>query len=465
MVFLLLVLFSGGLALTGFPPSHPWDEIHFVGAADHFARTGTIANPHFTLFLESAGLRTDRFYYYPPGYSIVLGAWLRLVPLSTASLLLYSAIVSFVFLGSIFVLLETHSQPTICLLPAMVFYVLAAARSGFRPDCTGYALLVLGLALWGRAEFAFVAAGALSLLMATLTSPTLLFYAVPIGSAVLAGTLWRSAPSLVRRRYSLVSGLLLGLMVGAAVFLVAIRGEVSEFLSEFMVAVGSSSSGNRGVMIHGGYRTFVGFLSTGFGPLTYALPMVVFIAIIVIAAIRAKTPWDRRLLVISALVSVAINIGILALPVYRTRWLVFVVAFIAFCIVHGWMIDTKVRFATLLLLWMVTLAYASTNIVAWLGQRGPDHEHIHEIRAAVTPYVDTERLMLFDSLAARYIFDFRLPRNSQSLCFSGGLLASAHKKVIIKPACEESCTPVVLFGRRFSSIPADPYRFVVVVSD
>jgi len=214
LVFAVILLVSLFLWWRFLPLPH-LDLNFYTEPAYLLARYGTLAGPgsQYIDLTYQKGL-----YFYPPGYFLVLAAWIKVFGLSSDSLLGYTHAIHVAFLVALWVLLRRRYSCTVTTSALVLLAVFPAINHG-RPDLTAALLSVAAwLALPARGELGrFLLSG--FLVGATmLVSPA---YGIGIASTLAAITFTDSSnPLAVRTRSFFIWAGTAGLVLAAVLSIV-----------------------------------------------------------------------------------------------------------------------------------------------------------------------------------------------------------------------------------------------------
>jgi hypothetical protein len=154
------------LALTGFPVPHV-DDPYFAGTASWLARGHGLINPWLADWLVFYG--TEELFQHIPFYFYILAGWYKLAGISTASTLLFYALINALAAMAAARVLRRMGFPEGVVWFHLLWMTFFAQGSGFRGDMVAVALFWLGLALMFEARRSFNVLGIVVLQVAVAT--------------------------------------------------------------------------------------------------------------------------------------------------------------------------------------------------------------------------------------------------------------------------------------------------------
>ncbi len=456
-----ITVFWAALWALGFPPPN-FDDLFFVGGALELVRTGRLANPLIRFWNPVAA---DRYFFQPPFYQYALAGWVELFGIGTRSLLGFPCLVFILFSVAAVLVFRRYGFLGAVFIPVVLAF--GMAPQGLRHDAMGLTLLALGL--WAlSAPGAFRAfAGAFLLASSIATWPALIAYSVPFGAVSLWPAL-RPGASSPARIASRTATALLGAGAAFVLFLASIRFRLAEFLADFTWharlrrPTGGELLPAIKLQLTNGKAAFL------YGPL-YA----VFLLLTALVAVR----WRQTRLAARAFLC-ALWAGILAnLVLYAS--ILHVLADL-FCwigvviLLNEIPVSRPVRRLAMAAAVTAFLIAQSYPLVALAGRRSVPPARYAEIRKSLRARpVGT---LGVDEIAARFVFDYRLPPGTFCWNYSAPppktYPASVEEKPpgvtwVLSPVKSgttkglPAAEKVRLFGREFGSIPAKPYEVVI----
>lgn len=456
-----LALWFGGL------PFPNGDDPFFAGAAIHLSDTGQLANPWITGWMQwIPSVHLDRFYVHPPFASYVLAAWLSLFGVSAASTTAYAC--TFGALAStaaaaLFLRRRTGLLPATLAASIVILYLL---HRGLRPEGLGLALLFLGNLLLPIPRRTPWFIGSLLVLASPFCHAFLIIFALP--TIAFQGWTTRDnrrepAAFLTRPRLTIAAGIVI-----AALFLAAIRFEVSAFLNDFFghALIVTPSAGK--------LSRFFEQLAVGHTIIPNA---AIFIAVALSLGWRFwSSPDERRSLLLTVCAYlVVVSGGILLYAPFTATYAVMFACFLT--LVWATKLSAFPRFAALAPAGILTAwGLLEHGIEYAINRRTPPAD-----LAAIERYVAESQpdTVLFDASALRYVFDFKPPPNSRDIAWSWSaglsdrwwsLDATGPRDVWVRKSRPDLARfdpkllleAPTLFGRSFNSL--QPARSIVVIA-
>jgi hypothetical protein len=470
-----LALFWLTLFWAGYPlPQN--DDLFHIGAAEHLAEGGAFTNPYIREW--TAAFPTTHFYYYPPFHSFILAAWLRAVGLSTKSLLAFQCLIYLGFSLSSFLLLRSLRLPAlVTMMPTFVFaawHCNPIYGTGLRPDALGMALLTAGLWLLTEDRFSRCLTGAALMIIAAVTAPVAIAYALPLGGGMLAIGYSHQAHRREGRRQWLASrsaAVLIAAATVAIAFLVCIQFQARTFAASFLL-----HASMRRVPVAGSIPQFLKLITQYYNWLTL-LPTYV------LAIVAAGTFFRRRsricaewqVVVGSLCAGIGLNVLLYSSAVGFTYFIAWVTSGIALFAVSG-TLGSRWKKGVLASVAVAAFGVSQVQAVIALASREyPDSGAYETIRRATLS--DARRTYAIDTVAARFVFDYQLPPGSISWEYStpGSYphtiavkkpdttwVVSAPAMGVFVPGVIPDYPRVRFLGRRFNSLPKRPFDVVIV---
>jgi hypothetical protein len=383
-------------AALGFPAPHV-DDVWYVDPAINVALTGRLEAPALERVLAAFGTRS--YFLSFPLYPLLLGGWLSVFGVSTAALLAYWVVACVVASLSLRTLLKVLGAPTWVVVAAIAFFALHIHTYGFRPEASGYALAFSGAALLTRPSRARLFAGFLATFAAAACAPN--FVVVAPGLAFTALYPHRKEPGLVQQ--TLVSGAVAGALV-SAVFLLAIGGQLEPFLRQ--VGAMSKVTFSRAQTVSFFFDQLFG---RGFAKLRMGPLYLVFLPLFAWAAL----PLGKRLPAGLRSFTIGIGLTLLATLAYRGRSFDVInpVVFACLALAATAIASAPLRtLAAILVAFMIVVSSATGLVTSALARRHDDAYYarvLEKVPRAGEPVV-------IDEYSARYVYDYRYPRNAIS---------------------------------------------------
>jgi len=445
------------LWIGGFPKPHI-DDLFFSGAGVELARSGQLVNPWIAPWMMSLG--TDRFYAQPPVLPYAIAGWVTVFGVSASSLTAFHLVAQAVVCGITFCVARRRGVSRPIALAASAVILIFLVEQGMRPEALALALIAASQITFATSSGLRMSVSALLAAAATLTHPLFLSLAVPLHA-------WRGLEALRTNRLQAFTGATaIGLGVAFVAFVAAIRGEVVEFVqvmrlhSSVIAPPWSQAPAN-----------FWGEFTLG--KQAYLLgPAWLLILVGATCTLRIASPGGATLRSLWVCWLAATLIGIFFHP---TRMVHYATHFgLVLAIVSFGCSPWRGLFTTAALT-VVAIQHAAIFAVPLFGDiRSPN---VAWIKAAIARHPG--RTLCIDDVAARYIYDFKLPpgsvdwtqRQSTRLGSSGTLAAKPSNELWIatewkiEHSIRDSVTHaerLKIGSARFGSIARQPYQLVVI---
>ncbi|HEY9850411.1 MAG TPA: hypothetical protein V6D28_13175 [Leptolyngbyaceae cyanobacterium] len=466
-----IISFWTVLFLLGYPiPSI--DDLFFTGAAINLAKGGELTNP--LLEAWNSTLVSGKFYLQPPFHSYTLAAWLKIAGVSTTSLRLFQYLCYNLFSLSCALLLRFYGFPRITALCTTVFFAAWQCNPnffyspGFRQDALGMAYLAFGLWLLTKDNWWRYFLGFTFLESAVFTSPVIAAYAASFGFAiVLINFIYRKQQKSNAKQYLLVrlSALLGGTALTLMLLLLCINFELQVFIRDFLY--------------HASFRRnspiFIMTITQGFGPILWLPTYILFILFAVgIFKKRYLIPLDKKMLFIALTLGIILNIYLYSGAIlfgFFFCWM----GIAAIILLGKW--PYKIKMFICLVATLIYLTSQSINFVALFGRESLPASHYKEIKEYVL--ANPNKKYAIDSVAARFVFDYKLPKNVIDWNFMMPAPASGPSSIKDKPSnvtgivsrflvgnfvtdAQVDYPRIELLGRKFNSLPKKPFELIVI---
>ncbi|QYM80480.1 hypothetical protein K0B96_07700 [Horticoccus luteus] len=456
-----LALMGGLLWWLGYPRPHV-DDLFFTGASVELAHSGRLLNPWLSVW--SASLGSDKFYAFPPVLPCAQALWIVGFGVSTAGFTAFHILVQTALEICVFQLVRATGGNRVLALCAAGVTALFPLTYGMRPDALALLLVVLGQRMAISNEKWHWAAGAFLSAAAVLTHPLAMAFVVPLyGMRFLV---LRSTPTRIPQWFVFT---VFGVAVAFAAFLVAIQGELVEFL--------------RAISLHRQLATaprwymgpFYFWREMTFGKEVWLQgPIFLLILAGIIPAFCGRSPSQRSQSV-------------------RRLYAVWLVSLILGCFLYAGRMAHYAAYAGLVLaivswaesrwrhvfavsaLAAVVLNNAGALLTPIFGDNArPD---VTTIRQAVHEHPG--KTLCLDEVVARYVYDFRLPPGAQDWGLRNPAGIGAAGTVAAKPTNElwiasewkieryisdsgVKAERLRIGSHVFNSQPKSPYRLVIV---
>jgi len=449
--------------IAGFPLPN-WDDLFFVGGAIELARDGHLANPLIRFWSPVAA---ERYFFQTPFYPYTLAGWIELFGLSARSLLAFQAVAGATCSISAALLLRRYGFSGGFVLPILV--ASAMAPQGLRHDLLGLTFLMSGLWLLSHLGVLRPLLGALLLACGVATWPVLLGYGTSFGLAVALAAGRR--PGLSTKQHAARRlGICLAGAAGAFLLLIAfIQLRLPDFLTDFTWHARLRRSPLSHLLPELRHQLTNGLAELMFSPL-----YLMILVLVVLIGIHWRQVRREALVFLVALgagtvLTVLLYASVLHLLVDLFFW-------IGVAVLLGEVPLSKGarRLATGGAVCAFLLAQ-SHLLISLASQRPAPEERYVETRQILSRR--PLRRLAIDEVAARHVFDYRLPPRAFSWNYSlppqktwpasvsekspdvTWVLSSAKSREV------QGLPPwgkMKLFGRELGSIPAQPRDVIVI---
>lgn len=444
------------LTLIGVAQGRPFvtpDDHIYTAAAINLVEHGRLFNPHIPSW--NAAFATAVFPFHPPMYSYVLAGWLGVFGISSASIMAFQWLAGIAAACAYGFVLHRFRVPLPIVLPAAWLLLATLLDRGFRYEPLAFALLWSGLAAFDAARADRAAAGLILIGCAGITMPTAPAIASPFAVALVY--LSPAEPLGLRRetRRRLAVGGLAAVCTTVLLFGVLVRFDFRGFLVPFFEHVRYVAG-----QIDAG-RSVVSMLFRGWNPLLELPTFVLWAACLVVGFARPMSR-ESRLVVAASTISAALYVIL-----YPARGLAFTfaAAWLTIPIVLSRRRTPAIVLAAVAGVFVIS---QTRTIVMFAFQRTDASENHAEIRARAA-VLGSDRPILIDSFAARFIYDYRLPPAALSWEFRDFARGPSAPKepgavwVVQKHnGFLGTQQHVVAFGRTFRSLQQDPNEIAII---
>uniref|UniRef100_UPI0030DDD447 hypothetical protein n=1 Tax=Argonema antarcticum TaxID=2942763 RepID=UPI0030DDD447 len=391
------------------------DDIFFTGAAINLAKGGELTNPYIEAW--NSILSSGKFYFQPPFHSYTLAGWLKIAGISTASLRLFQYLCYNLFSLYCALILRFYGFPR---LTAICTTILFAAwhcnpnpyySTGFRQDALGMAYLALGLWLLTRDKWWRYLIGFGFVESAVLTSPITAAYAVSFAVAIpLINFIHGGGIKNKNRTYfiKIVSSLVAATVVVFTLFLLCINFDLQRFISDFIL----HASLRRTSTIQA-IPIFINLITKYYGYIVTLPSYFLFISLsIVVFLKRYSIPNYLKILFIALQVGIIMN----ALLYASAIWFAFFfcwLGIVSILSIIKW--EPKMSMFPSVVTLIIYFSSQSLNIISLIEREYVPESQYREIREAVL--AKPNRKYAIDEIAARFVFDYKLPKNTTSWTF------------------------------------------------
>ncbi|WP_017303063.1 ArnT family glycosyltransferase [Spirulina subsalsa] len=468
-VFTPIPLFWLVFYALGFPPPMD-DDLFFIGAAINLAKTGNFVNPLLALWSDRA---IDRFYVQPPFHSHILGFWLQLFGVNTASLLAFQVFCYFVFSVFLALLLKRYKFPWFTPLAITLCYGLFMFGFGLRQDGISMAFLALGLWLISYDQYLAYFFGFVCLGSSILSLPVNMVIAIPFGLGILIRNFWsiKDAP-VTLKKHLFYTSMIWGLAVLFTFFilLLSINFELSRFLSDL-----SWCASLRRQPISNLIPSIIWQISIGAGKMIYGSLYGLLLAVEILVLINYK---KQENLIKGFLVISNISLGTMLIAysnVLGTNFNFFCWVCVIILLSKSTLPAISRKILGLMAAVIVFINYSPTFLTLFFQDRTVSTS-VQEAKEFVEAHPNTAYWV--DSIAARFVFDYDIPEGSVGWEFSSGSVFFLPSSVAQKPPDmvwiigtkqawhipdELPDYPrLQVFGREFQSIARKPYDVLII---
>lgn len=454
------------------------DDLFFTGAAINLSKGGEFTNPYLEAW--NSVLSSGKFYLQPPFYSYILAGWLKIAGISTTSLRLFQYFCYNAFSLFSALLLRFYGFPRFTAFCVTVLFALWHCNpnpyysTSFRHDALGMAFLALGLWLltqdkWWRYFLGFTFLGS-----ALFTSPITSAYVFSFGLAILAiNIIYRGGINNIGSKYILqrILALLAASTLVFILFLICINFELKTFISDFILAASWRKAANiNGIIL------FFQVISQYYGPVLNVPSYVLFLTVsIILFGKRDIIPINLKILFCGLTMGMILNIFLYALAFdfnFFFCW-VGIVCIVSMAIKS----KSKLKLYAIIVTGLIYLSSQSLNIISLVGREYVPESKSKEIREFVL--ARPKRKYAIDEVAARFVFDYKLPENTVNWNFMKPAPASAPSSskdkepdvtwIVSKsnlghyvPEMQPDYPRVEFLGRQFNSLPRKPFDVILV---
>ncbi|MBD2579790.1 hypothetical protein [Oscillatoria sp. FACHB-1406] len=465
-LILPIVIFWLILFFLGYPPPYG-DDLAFIGAAINLARNGDYFNPLLAAWDERL---LERFYIQPPFSQYTLAAWLWLFGVSTRSFLLFQCLCYNIFSIFTALIFRKYGFSRIATAFTIVCFAFWMLNVGLRCEALGMAFLAVGV--WSltkdtplRYFWGFFFLGA-----SILTTPISLAYAVPFGLAI-AKVNWDSAGS-INRSYlqQRIGAWLAAFSLNSLLFLVCIHFQLSLFIQDMAWHSSFRKTGLAGTISELSF-----LIQHGYGEIIYGSLFGLYFCLCFWVLIQRKKV-EKKLITIVIFFTFSLVLNFLLYGRAVASYFIFF-GWAAIALILDEIASKYVRYRFLIAP-IVAIAFClnqSLNLITLAGTQREPQSSYQEIRDYVRSHPN--RSYAIDYIAARFVFDYKLPPGSIDWNFSNRAPLFWPTSLSQKPpnmtwlissarATEFPGMPDVpkvrLLGRTFSSIPSRPYQVTVI---
>ena len=406
-----------GLGLFGFPQPMI-DDLFFTGAGLNLAQGGDFSNA----MLARQHFPGTLYFVQPPLHSYVLAGWLKMFGISTFSMVAFQLVADVFICWAVIRILRQYQAPRLleCLVPLGV--ATAFLSLGLRSEPLSVALTMAGFAILecccGRAITLF--SGFILMFLGASVASRLGVFSGMLALVAFV-RLWQGGISIIRL------GLLAGaaLLVAVLVFLGLIGFQFREFYETYHFhAAGRIGGDTVGLLIR--------FLTRMLGVTQWPLLIIWGLTFPLMFSLRSSEK-DAVRISLFILISFAALAFMGALGHGAIWYAVFMVFILTAA--HARRAAPMRSWTLQLLLAAALLMGNSRNFVAMIGLMTGQivtDKGILPTAESISPPTP-ERPLLIDSAAARYVFDYRLPRGVLDWSFAAPFPGELATEVALQP--------------------------------
>lgn len=441
----LLLAFWGAVFLAGLPASSGLvpgvDDTYFTDPAIQLATTGKIQAPVLEGLL--APWHTLDFHLFVPFYIYLLGGWLAVFGVGTASILgCYAACYA---LSSLLLwrLLRGFGLGLGTCLLCLASFAPSLLAWGLRPEPFALPFLLGGLILLETGGRGRLFLGLLATGTAAGCAVNLLPAAVALSLAMLAGRNRGERPGLGE----IAAWGIAAFLAFALLFAVSIRFRFHDFLAQYLPEISARRGGNP--------LRFLSVLFRDWMPLL-CLPTFVGTALVALLCLGQKGRMPERVRWLVWGCGATVVLGLLYRPSVPVLNMFFGwTAIFAFLGTAAWPVRGRIA-ATAGAAGFLVLSQALA-IACVVGQRPVDRAACAQVRAALRDYPGR---LIVDDYATRYVFDFRLPPGTRDIGYLHPLPDFSPTAADKRPGEAWVCSPqtLALFAPGLLETPPPPLR-------
>ncbi len=393
------LLFLGGLFLLDFPKPG-LDDLFFVGTGLNLAQGGDYSNP----LLERQQFPSHFYFVHPPTYSYGLASWLKLLGVSTFSMLGFQLLMYLVICTATVAILHREKAPLTLAWLVPLGVTAAFLPEGLRPESFSVALTMTGFALihWGGPRPFVIFSGFFLMILGGSSAERLTFFSAALMVAAIF--------DLRRRGFTVVRSLIFagcaGLIV-CAMLMYLIGFKPGEFWKTFRYTAAGRTGGGITSSVIGLVRSFS----------IIQWPLVLLWLAVLPLAVQLR---HKRIAYVNLLLtgSVALT-GLLSGSGHGVIWYLILMLFLAS--VNGEEPFTRKLTRYLPLVIAGVLLIANIRNFIYVGgmvggkirpEKGDRLTEAQSLRA--TP----QHPVLVDSETARYVFNYCIPKGFFDWSFS-----------------------------------------------
>lgn len=447
-------------------PNPNTDDLFFLGAPINLAEKGELVNP-FLRFWHERG--HNRYFLHPPFYPYTLGFWLSIWGISAKSILFFQCLCQFFTCVSAALILRHYGFPKIATYLIILIYAIGGRDLGLRYDAL--AMTYLNVGLWFLIKdtqlryfggFSFLGA-------AILTSPVTITYAIPLSFAIVTAnylTINKFSKSYFFKR---IGALICAFIFIFTLFLIFINFQLFQFLDDISWhATVSGRTTSFECLLY-----IWNFLSRNHNFIFVAPLYLLYFFLLGLCIFKKKHLTNSlKWFVISIHAAIIFNIMIYVQSGGYNSWM----SIVMILIITSLKLNKKFRLLLYSILFSLYFIGQTTNIIKIVGQESISQVKYEEVRNTVNKM--TDKTIFVDEIAARYVFDYRLPKgainfgasNPPPNVYPTSIKDKKPDQVwVISPVkgkliegLSGDYPRVKILGHQFNTLPKKPYDVMIV---
>ncbi len=409
------VVLFGALFLLDFPKPG-LDDLFFLGTGLNLAQGGDYSNP----LLERQQFPSHFYFVHPPTYSYALAGWLKLLRVSTGSVLGFQLLMYLAISAATLIILQRHKSRAFLAWLVPLGVTAAFLSEGLRPEAFSVALTMCGFALihCGSAPPVSVFAGFVLMILGGSSAERLTFFSAAMALAAMV--------DLRKRGFTMVRSLIFAGAAGVIVSVVLmylIGFKLSEFWSTFHY----TAAGRTGGGIVGSLTGFVRNFSIIQWPL-----VLLWVGCLPLLLQTGQKPVAHITLFLTG---AAIVTALVSGSGHGVLWYLILTLFLASLNDEKPIAGRLTMYGPLLIACVLLIAN-TRNVIYAAGMLGgkirPDRgDRLAEARS-LRPI--PEHPVLLDSETARYVFNYRILAGFLDWSFSSRFPGSLATEAPLRPA-------------------------------
>ncbi len=454
------------LFFFGYPNPNA-DDLFFIGAPINLAENGKLLNPLLRFWHERGH---DRYFLHPPFYAYTLGAWLGIWGVSANSIIFFQCLCNILTSLCSALILRKYQFPKLTIYLVTVMYMTGGLNIGVRYDTLGITFLLIGTWFLINDNVWRYFGGFCFLGFGILTSPVVMTYAIPFAGALVLKNflvLNQFSKSYILKR---INSLILAFIFTFTLFLIFINFQLTQFLDD--ISWHATISGR--VWLLGALIYIWEYLNRNNNMIFLGIPYLFYFCLLILCFIQRKNLNNSlKWFVITINIAMFFNIAIYVQGGIYVIWV-----WITMILIVTRINLAKKSLNTFLLIFLIILYFffQTFTIISILGQKSISKDKYAQIRNEVNQM--TDKTIFVDEVAARYVFDYRLPKgainwgasNPPPFVFPTSIKDKKADQVwVISPVKSNIVKDlsidyphVKIFGHTFNSIPQSPYDVIIV---